>query len=85
MPINSAQDHGFNEYPRPREIRKGAIGRFRCALGIYEARVLGPHRQEGYECVFVRWITPVESFRQGFVGSIEWHSRDNMLSAIYGD
>jgi len=83
--MNNATDHGFNEYPRPREVRRGDVIRLKCALGLYEVRVVGRHRQEGWDCRFERWVTPVEPFRQGFVGSDEWHSHQTLLAAKYAD
>jgi len=48
MTINSAADHGYTTEPKPRSVRVGDTFRLKCALGIYESRVLRPHRDPGY-------------------------------------
>ena len=90
MTIYNAADYGYaNSGDDPVICRKVDIGdvfRLDCALGVYECRVLRPHRDAGYfETVFVRWVTEVPAFRRGFVGSIEVMSRENIIAAKYGD
>lgn len=86
MTINSAADHGYTMEPPVRTVRIGDIFRMRCALGVYERRVLRPHRDAGYyETVFTRWVSDVPEFRQGFVGGIEILSRKAILDAMYAD
>jgi hypothetical protein len=81
---NSAADHGYSNQPPPRTVRIGDTFRLRCALGVYESRVLRPHHDAGYyETVFERWVTPVEPFRQGKIGSIEILARSAILEAKY--
>jgi hypothetical protein len=64
------------------EVRIGDTFEMECALGRYEGRVLRRHRDAGYfETVFARWLTPIEPFRQGFVGSIEILSHSEILAA----
>lgn len=84
MTIHSASDYGYTtETPVP-TVRVGDTFRRRCALGIYESRVLRPHRDVGYfETVMERWITDVPEFRQGFVGSVDIVSRKDILAAKY--
>lgn len=86
MTINSATDHGYRSEPAPRDVRVGDTFRRKCALGIYESRVLRRHRDPGYfETVHVRWITEVPAFRQGFCGSIQIMSRAAILAAMYAE
>lgn len=87
MNINSATDYGYNQpFPPVRSFRVGDTFRLRCALGVYESRVMRPHRDIGYfETKVERWCEPVPAFREGFVGSIEVLSREAILSAIYSD
>jgi hypothetical protein len=83
MTIHSAADHGYRSEPIPPSVCIGDTFRLRCALGIYEARVLRPHRTPGYfETVVERWITEVPAFRQGFVGTLEIQSRGAILNAM---
>lgn len=85
--INSAADHGYTTQPTPRTVRIGDVIRLRCALGIYEVRVTGTTWREidWRDTVFVRWITEVPDFRQGFVGSIEAHRYADLLAAKYAE
>ena len=85
--IHSAADYGYTTQPPARRVCIGDTFRSKCALGIYESRVLRPaYRNAGYyETVFERWITEVPAFRQGFVGSIEILSGAEILAAIYAD
>lgn len=85
--INSATDHGYNQpFPPERIVRIGDTFRMKCALGIYESRVLRPHRDIGYyETVFERWVTEVPAVRQGQVGGIEIMSRAAIIEAMYAD
>ncbi len=85
--INSATDFGYNQpFPPAREVRIGDTFRMKCALGIYESRVLRRHRDAGYyETVFVCWVTEVPAFRQGQVGGIDILSRAAILAAKYAD
>jgi hypothetical protein len=83
MTIHSAADHGYRSEPIPPSVCIGDTFRLRCALGIYEARVLRPHRDSGYfETVFVQWVTDVPSFRQSAVGGIQIMHRNDILKAM---
>lgn len=85
MTIHSAADHGYTTEHPERTVRVGDTFRMKCALGIYEARVLRPHRDVGYfETVMERWITEVPAFRYGCrVGGIDILSRAAILTAKY--
>ena len=87
MTINSAADHGYTTEVPPRIVRNGDVIRLRCALGVYEVRVTGTTWREvdWRDTVFVRWVTEVPEFRQGFVGSIEAHPYAKLLAAKYAD
>lgn len=87
MTINSAADHGYTTQPAPRTVRNGDVIRLRCALGVYEVRVTRTTWREvdWRDTVFVRWVTEVPEFRQGFVGSIETHPYAKLLAAKYAD
>lgn len=80
-----ATDHGFHAEPATLTIHAGDTFRIHCALGIAEYRVLRRYRYPGcsaWETVFERWLTPVEPFRQGFVGLIEVFTTDKILAAM---
>jgi hypothetical protein len=85
MTIHSASDHGYTQDPPRREVRIGDMFRSRCALGVVEYEVMRPmFRQVGwYECVHRKWITPVEEFRQGMVGSHQYFTREDIVAAKY--
>ena len=84
MTIHNAADYGYTTELPERTVRVGDTFRQRCALGVYESRVLRPHRDVGYfETVHVGWITDVPEFRQGFVGGIDILSRETILKAKY--
>ncbi len=82
--INSATGHGYFSEPKPKplRVRVGDKFRLKCALGIYESRVLRPRPDSCFDTVIERWVTDVPAFRQGFVGSIETLSRDTILAAV---
>ena len=84
MTIHSAADHGYSQPTPPvRDVRAGDTFRQRCDLGVYESRVLRPHRDAGYyETVFDHWVTDVPAFRQGFVGTIEIMATTAILAAM---
>lgn len=86
MTIQSATDHGYTTQLPERTVRVGDIFRMKCALGIYETRVLRRHRDIGYfETVITRWISDVEPFRQSAIGGIEILSHSKILAAKYAD
>jgi len=84
MTIHSAADHGYFPEPAPPTVRIGDTFRMSSASGIYEARVLRPHRDLGYfETVLDHWISGygVEHLT-ALVGSIDIVSRREILKAM---
>ena len=82
--MNNASDFGYpNGGERPISVRPNDTFRQHLALGIAEYRVVRRHRQAGYwEVVFSAWVTPVEAYRQGFVGTLDVMANRDILDAM---
>lgn len=85
--MNHAADYGYTTELPVRAVRVGDTFRLKCALGIYESRVLRPHHAGYFETVHERWVTEVPAaFGQRFdVGCIRIMSRADILTAMYAD